>query len=46
LIRAATQRDEMVRNCLSDKEKQVLERALSKIAGEARALIQIEKALK
>jgi DNA-binding MarR family transcriptional regulator len=46
LIRAASERDEVVRNCLSDKEKQVLERALSKIAGEARALIQIEKALK
>ena len=46
LIRAAAERDHMVRNCLSDKEAKVLEHALSKIASEAGALIQIEKALK
>ncbi len=46
LIRAAAERDHMVRNCLSDKEAKVLEQALSKIASEAGALIQIEKALK
>ena len=46
LIRAAAERDEMFRNCLSEKETQVFDRALSKIAGEARALIQMEKALK
>ena len=46
LIRAATERDRMVRNCLSDREAKVLEEALAKIASEAGALILMEKALK
>ena len=46
LIRAAAERDVMVRNCLSEKEAKVLEQALSKIASEAGALIQIEKTMK
>jgi DNA-binding MarR family transcriptional regulator len=46
LIRAAAERDAAFRNCLSAKEKDVFERVLAKLAGEARALIQIEKALK
>jgi len=46
LIRAAAERDVMVRNCLSEKEAKVLEQALSKIASEAGALIQIEKMMK
>ena len=46
LIRAAAERDVLVRNCLSEKEAKVLEQALSKIASEAGALIQIEKMMK
>jgi DNA-binding MarR family transcriptional regulator len=46
LIRAASQRDEAFRNCLSLKEKDVFERALTKLAGQARELIASEKALK
>ena len=46
LIYAAAERDHRVRNCLSDREAKILEQALSKIASEAGALIQIEKALK
>jgi DNA-binding MarR family transcriptional regulator len=46
LIRSALQRDELFRKCLSEKEAQVFDRALSKIATEARALIQIEKTSK
>ena len=46
LIRAAAERDVLVRNCLSEKEAKVLEQALSKIASEAGALIQIEKTMK
>ena len=46
LIRAALERDETFRRCLSDKEAQVFDKALGKIANEARALIQIEKAMK
>ena len=46
LIRAASQRDEAFRNCLSLKEKDVFERALTKLAGQARELIASEKAQK
>jgi DNA-binding MarR family transcriptional regulator len=46
LIRAASERDETFRNCLSATEKNVFERALTKLAGQARELIQHEKALK
>jgi DNA-binding MarR family transcriptional regulator len=46
LIRAAAERDAAFRNCLSAKEKDVFERALTKLAGQARELIQHEKALK
>ena len=46
LIRAAAERDAAFRNCLSEREKGVFERALAKLAGQARELIQHEKALK
>ncbi len=46
LIRAAAQRDAAFRNCLSASEKSIFEKALAKLAGQARALIQDEKALK
>jgi len=46
LIRAAAERDAAFRNCLSEREKGVFERALGKLAGQARELIQHEKALK
>lgn len=46
LIRAASERDLAFRNCLSTREKDVFERALLKLAGQARELIQAEKALK
>ena len=46
LIRAALERDQSFRRCLSDKEAQVFDKALGKIADEARALIQVEKELK
>jgi DNA-binding MarR family transcriptional regulator len=46
LIRAAAERDNAFRNCLSAKEKDVFERALTKLAGQARELIRHEKALK
>jgi DNA-binding MarR family transcriptional regulator len=46
LIRAASERDRAFRNCLSTKEKDVFEKALAKLAGQARELIQEEKALK
>jgi DNA-binding MarR family transcriptional regulator len=46
LIRAAAERDTAVRSCLSSKEKNVFERVLTKLAGQARELIQHEKALK
>jgi len=46
LIRAASQRDQAFRNCLSTREKDVFEKALAKLAGQARELIQAEKALK
>jgi len=46
LIRAAAQRDEALRNCLSLKEKDIFEKALAKLAGQARELIASEKASK
>jgi DNA-binding MarR family transcriptional regulator len=46
LIRAAAERDAAFRNCLSAREKDVFERALTKLAGQARELIQHEKTLK
>ena len=44
LIRAAAQRDSALRNCLSASEKDVFERVLAKLAGQARELIEDEKA--
>lgn len=44
LINAAAERDHVFNNCLSRNEKVVLERCLSKLAGQARELIQKEKA--
>ena len=46
LIGAAQERDAAFRSCLSLKEKEVFERALSKLAGQAREFIQHEKAAK
>jgi DNA-binding MarR family transcriptional regulator len=43
LIRAANERDEVFNNCLSSNEKQVLDRALAKLAGQAREFIAQEK---
>ena len=43
LITAATERDQAFNDCLSKNEKEVLERCLSKLAGQARHLIQKEK---
>ena len=44
LINAAAERDQAFNRCLSKTEKVVLERCLSKLAGQARELIQKEKA--
>ena len=46
LIRAAAERDQAFRNCLSAREKNIFEKALAKLAGQARALIASEKTLK
>ncbi len=46
LIRAAAERDAALRNCLSQNEKSIFEKVLTKLAGTARALIQDEKTLK
>ena len=46
LIRAAAERDNAFRNCLSSREKHVFDRVLGKLASQARALIENEKALK
>jgi DNA-binding MarR family transcriptional regulator len=46
LIRAAAQRDEAFRNCLTRDERQAFDRVLTKLAGQARELIQNEKAHK
>jgi len=44
LISAAAERDERFNRCLSKNEKAVFDRCLSKLAGQARDLIQKEKA--
>ena len=46
LIRAAADRDAAFRNCLSERENQVFDKALLKLAFQARELIQREKAQK
>jgi DNA-binding MarR family transcriptional regulator len=46
LIRAAGERDALFCNCLGKDEKKAFERALTKLAGQARALIDEERALK
>jgi DNA-binding MarR family transcriptional regulator len=43
LIHAASQRDETFNSCLSRNERAVFDRCLSKLAGQARELIQSEK---
>jgi DNA-binding MarR family transcriptional regulator len=43
LIEAASQRDRAFRNCLTRDEKRAFERALDKLAGQARAFIRQEK---
>ena len=43
LISAATERDERFNSCLSRNEKEIFDRCLSKLAGQARDLIQKEK---
>ena len=43
LIGAAAQRDAALRDCLSEREKTVFQRVLTKLAGQARELIQHEK---
>ena len=44
LISAASERDERFNRCLSKNEKEVFDRCLAKLAGQARELIQKEKA--
>jgi DNA-binding MarR family transcriptional regulator len=46
LIRAAGQRDRAFRNCLTSTEREAFERALTKLAGRARVLIEEERELK
>jgi len=46
LIRAAAERDEAFRGCLSASERRVFDGALAKLAGRAREFIHDEKALK
>jgi DNA-binding MarR family transcriptional regulator len=46
LIGAAAERDAAFRGCLTKEEKQAFDRVLGKLAGQARELIQREKALK
>jgi DNA-binding MarR family transcriptional regulator len=46
LIRAAAERDAAFRGCLSKAEHQMFDRALGKLAGQARELIQREKVTK
>jgi DNA-binding MarR family transcriptional regulator len=43
LIRAAAQRDMAFNDCLSDREKQVFEKVLHKLADAARGMIQQER---
>jgi DNA-binding MarR family transcriptional regulator len=44
LIRAASERDAAFNGCLSATERQILDRALAKLAGQARELIREEQA--
>ena len=46
LIRAAGHRDAAFKGCLSENEKKIFDRALAKLAGQAREFIQREKAAK
>lgn len=46
LIRAAAERDEAFRGCLSPRERKVFDVVLAKLAGRARDFIHREKALK
>jgi DNA-binding MarR family transcriptional regulator len=46
LIKAAGHRDAAFKSCLSEKEKQVFDRALGKLAHQAREFIQREKTAK
>ena len=46
LIRAAGHRDAAFKGCLSESEKKVFDRALAKLAGQAREFIQREKSAK
>ena len=46
LIRAAAERDAAFRGCLSEREHEVFDRALAKLASEAREQIQREKTIK
>jgi DNA-binding MarR family transcriptional regulator len=46
LIRAAHDRDAAFRDCLSEREKQVFERALTKLAGRAKQFIGSEEGAK
>ena len=46
LIHAAMERDAAFRGCLSRNEREVFDRALAKLAGQARDLIQREKTAK
>jgi DNA-binding MarR family transcriptional regulator len=43
LIRAAAQRDAAFRDCLSPREREIFDRALGKLAAEARRFIQDER---
>jgi DNA-binding MarR family transcriptional regulator len=46
LIRAAAERDTAFRSCLTKTEREAFERVLTKLAGQARELIQDEKRVK
>ena len=46
LIKAAGHRDAVFKNCLSEKEKKTFDRALGKLANQAREFIQREKTAK
>ena len=46
LIRAAGQRDAVFRGCLTKDERAAFDRVLTKLAGQARSLIEEEKALR
>jgi DNA-binding MarR family transcriptional regulator len=46
LIKAAGHRDAVFKNCLSEKERRILDQALGKLANQAREFIRQEKAAK